>query len=388
MRAAPDRQYLERVFGEAVLADRSGLFSGVVVKASRTDLDAMSRFVAAMERVATLPAYRAAVGAEAIACPASAAATAGVCMGYDFHLTDRGPKLIEINTNAGGLLLVAELMSAWGLEGAACLDATFAMFTDEWVAAATALVEPRPLKRIAIVDEAPAGQYLHPEFERFAALFSEHGVAAVIADPAELAWDAGKGRLLCRGEPIDLVYNRLTDFALVAPAQSALRAAWMAGAVVATPHPLAHRLLADKRNLVLLADPDFRAGLGLSGDDEGALSKCLLPIVEVQASDADDLWARRKQLFFKPAAGFGSRAAYRGDKMTKRVFDEVLAGGYVAQEYAPPAEVSAGELVLKYDVRNYAFRGRVLAVAARLYQGQTTNFRTTGGGFAPVVPVA
>ncbi len=27
---------------------------------------------------------------------------------------------------------------------------------------------------------------------------------------------------------------------------------------------------------------------------------------------------------------------------------------------------------------------KVLLVAARLYQGQTTNFRTLGGGFAPV----
>jgi hypothetical protein len=29
----------------------------------------------------------------------------------------------------------------------------------------------------------------------------------------------------------------------------------------------------------------------------------------------------------------------------------------------------------------------VLLLAARLYQGQTTNFRTPGGGFAPVVVV-
>jgi hypothetical protein len=28
--------------------------------------------------------------------------------------------------------------------------------------------------------------------------------------------------------------------------------------------------------------------------------------------------------------------------------------------------------------------GTVLLAAARLYQGQTTNFRTPGGGFAPV----
>ena len=41
---------------------------------------------------------------------------------------------------------------------------------------------------------------------------------------------------------------------------------------------------------------------------------------------------------------------------------------------------------LKFDVRDYAYDGAVQWVAARLYQGQTTNFRTPGGGFAPVYP--
>ena len=41
----------------------------------------------------------------------------------------------------------------------------------------------------------------------------------------------------------------------------------------------------------------------------------------------------------------------------------------------------------KMDVRLYTYRGQVLLAAARLYQGQTTNFRTEGGGFAPVLPI-
>ena len=40
--------------------------------------------------------------------------------------------------------------------------------------------------------------------------------------------------------------------------------------------------------------------------------------------------------------------------------------------------------VLKVDLRNYVYDGEVVLIAARLYQGQTTNFRTPGGGFAPV----
>jgi hypothetical protein len=39
------------------------------------------------------------------------------------------------------------------------------------------------------------------------------------------------------------------------------------------------------------------------------------------------------------------------------------------------------------DIRAYVYAGEILMLAARLYQGQTTNFRTPGGGFAPVFVV-
>jgi hypothetical protein len=63
--------------------------------------------------------------------------------------------------------------------------------------------------------------------------------------------------------------------------------------------------------------------------------------------------------------------------------------GYVAQRIAAPGErvicLDGSEpQSLKYDVRCYVYDGKVQLVAARLYQGQTTNFRTPGGGFAPV----
>jgi hypothetical protein len=54
----------------------------------------------------------------------------------------------------------------------------------------------------------------------------------------------------------------------------------------------------------------------------------------------------------------------------------------------PPSErrlrVDGAECRLKLDLRNYVYRGAVQLVSARLYQGQTTNFRTRGGGFAAV----
>jgi hypothetical protein len=55
---------------------------------------------------------------------------------------------------------------------------------------------------------------------------------------------------------------------------------------------------------------------------------------------------------------------------------------------APPGEcvtqVKGESVSLKYDVRCYVYNGQLQLIAARLYQGQTTNFRTQGGGFAVV----
>jgi hypothetical protein len=100
------------------------------------------------------------------------------------------------------------------------------------------------------------------------------------------------------------------------------------------------------------------------------------------------LWARRRKLFFKPAAGYGGKATYRGDKLTRRVWEEIVSSRYVAQEQIVPSQrrlrQNGTETALKLDIRNYVYDGEVQLLAARLYQGQTTNFRTPGGGFAPV----
>ncbi|MEO7159015.1 MAG: hypothetical protein ABIX00_00610 [Polaromonas sp.] len=120
---------------------------------------------------------------------------------------------------------------------------------------------------------------------------------------------------------------------------------------------------------------------------QAAQEVLLASIPHVDPAQADRLWRERRHLFFKPTAGFGSRAAYRGDKLTQRVWQEILAGGYVAQALVMPGERITSEQspaqVLKFDLRNYVYAGEVQLLAARLYQRQTTSFRTPGGGFAP-----
>ena len=402
-----DRDKLRRALaqGEAgadmvrlIEEERPHLFAETTVFLGQASVERMAEIAAAVERVAALPAWAERVLAWAPETARHETGAAGVFMGYDFHLGQQGPQLIEINTNAGGGLLNAALAQAQfacceevatilpGVHPAPTLEQDFVdMFREEWRAERGGA----PLRRIAIVDENPPAQYLYPEFLLFRKLFERHGLAAVICDPGELRFE--DGALLHAGGRIDLVYNRLTDFGLEAPENAALRDAWLAGAAVLTPHPRAHALFADKRNLTLLTDEAVLAGLGADAATRATLLAGIPRTRRVRREDAEDLWARRKQLFFKPAAGYGSKAAYRGDKLTKRVFEEILEGGYVAQALVPPSARRLGTeeapVDLKLDLRNYTYRGRVQLVTARLYQGQTTNFRTPGGGFAPVLTV-
>jgi hypothetical protein len=367
--------------------------------------------VRAIETVVTLPAYREAVLAEAPEIarqPAPGAGPRGVFFGHDFHLSAEGQLgLIEVNTNAGGAMLNAVLARA---QRACCpqIDrlvvptpahtrrfeaAIAAMFHQEWALFGRATGVERPLRRIAIVDEAPQDQYLYPEFLLFQALLERQGLSVVIADPAALRWRDGR---LCvdaagsadDGGPVDLVYNRLTDFYLEQPASAALRSAWEAQAVALTPHPQAHALYADKRRLAVFGDAAALRALGAPAEVAERLAAHVPRTEAVTPASAERLWAERRRHFFKPVAGYGSRAAYRGDKLTRRVWGDIVAGDYVAQALILPGErgVDAQDPArrLKFDLRAYAYDGSVQWLAARLYQGQTTNFRTPGGGFAPV----
>jgi hypothetical protein len=372
------------------------LFAARPVFVSHAHMARMAEVVRAVESVVALDAYREEVlaGAPAIA-RHDPGGSRGVLFGYDFHVTEGGFGLIEINTNAGGAMLNAVLAqaqraccpemdallpapsSATGLE-----NRLMAMFHREWQLSGRA----RPLRSIAIVDEAPGEQYLYPEFVLFQHLFERHGLQAVIAGPE--AFTLRDGILWHGALAIDLVYNRLTDFALADATSATLQQAYLEHAIVLTPHPQVHALYADKRNLALFSDAQRLQALGVPPATQQILLASVPATEIVDPAQAERLWRERRRLFFKPFGGFGSRAAYRGDKLTQRVWQEILAGGYVAQALVAPGErvISDDEpaQVLKFDLREYVYDAEVLWVAARLYQGQTTNFRTPGGGFAPV----
>jgi hypothetical protein len=322
-----------------------------------------------------------------------------VFMGYDFHLTAAGPRLIEINTNAGGALLNGlHTASLCPPERLACLCADLlpveamrerllATFAAEQEAARPGV----PLRRVAIADDRPEAQFLRAEFALFRELFARGGVEAEVCDVAALARRPGGGLALA-GRPVDLVYLRDTDWRLDAPRSAVLRAAYLGDEAVLTPAPREHHLLAHKARLALFSSPAELAALGASPEDAALLAEVVPETRPLAALGVEAAWRARDTWVFKPGDAFASRAVYRGDKISRRKLEEIAAaGGFVAQRRIEPGvlEVATGEgpRRMKFDVRAYAYRDEVLLLGARAYQGQVTNLRTPGGGFSAVCVV-
>ncbi|MET0546078.1 MAG: hypothetical protein ABWZ40_07190, partial [Caulobacterales bacterium] len=99
-------------FYAQLTASRPHLFSRSPVFLPTADKEAMQAIVIAIEAAVALPGFQEAIRAWAPEIAVKDHGPRGVFMGHDFHLGDDGPKLIEINTNAGGAFLNAFLARA------------------------------------------------------------------------------------------------------------------------------------------------------------------------------------------------------------------------------------------------------------------------------------
>ena len=349
----------------------------------RRDLQSMAALVRTVEQLSTLPAYREALHD---ILPDVARFDPGhdaVMMGYDFHIGPDGPRLIEVNTNAGGGLLALqagdpETKSHLGPDSrlVARLRGMFSAEMRRFSADST----DRP-KSVVILDEDPQAQFLYPEMQVFCDFFREWGCRAEIVDPQEL--QAGPEGVSHNGQPVDMIYNRHCDFYLERPELAGLREAYLHRTVCLTPNPFRYGLLADKRRLCFWSDPEQLAAVGLEQSGIDLLQK-IVPESRMLASfDPDVLWSEKKQWVFKPATMHASRGVLVGAKATRGRYRE-LPEETIVQRYIAPSISTLGENQFKTDFRLFAYKNRLLGIAARLYRGQVTNLRTEGGGFAAV----
>ncbi len=373
-------------------------YARTLVALAPGDFEAIRQAVGAAFRVAHADGFQRHVDSGADEIARHRPPNFSVFMGYDFHIAPDGPRLIEINTNAGGALLnglhTAALCNPERI-GCACRDllpvdameerllATFAReLATGWPGAA--------LGCVAIADDGPDAQPLRAEFELFRALFERHGARARICDVREL--ERVPGGLALAGDRLDLVYLRDTDWRLGEPRSRALRSAYLDDAVCVTPSPREHHLLANKERLALFSDARALQDLGATRADAVLLAALVPETRRLEDLGLDVAWMQRRDWVFKPAAAFGSRAVYRGDKISRRKLEEIArSGGFVAQRRVDPGRIEvqtdAGPRPMKFDVRAYAYREEVLLLGARVYEGQVTNLRTPGGGFSAICVV-
>jgi hypothetical protein len=309
-------------------------------------------------------------------------------MCFDFHWTHQEKlKLIEINTNASVGLIGDLVYKAHGVRHNYCADfrkEILETFKEEFSA-----VRPgQQLKSVAIVDQKPEEQRLFIEFLLYKEMFEAEGMSCAICDSKELTWSASGKELYSKdAKVLNLVYNRDTDFYL--DSAPAIKNAWLARAAAISPNPNEYALLADKQRLEDLAETaDLGAAFGISSQSASTIQKTILKTTSVNAL-GDKAWDNRKYWFFKPKRSYGGKAVYRGASVSRNVFEkQILPNDYLAQEFAPPSNVTLDhngkEEEYKYDLRFFAYKNKVQLAVARVYQGQTTNAQTPGGGIAAV----
>jgi len=307
------------------------------------------------------------------------ATSSSILMAYDFHIDEVGRlSLIEINTNASGYFLSSLLYKTIGIEPlrANPLNVLWESFQAEWKAFSNS---SKP-SCLAIVDDQIEKQNMRLEFHLYKSWIQSMGWPCELVDLSQLQFADAK-LLDTNKNKIDFVYNRWTDFLFTDSKSSALKETYETSAACISPHPREYLLLADKQRLIDLTNPEIRKQLDLSADQIAAIDAVLIPTYEVKKSDPDWLWSNRKKLFFKPKRSFGGKATYRGMSISKKVFEDVLKGDFLAQEYRPAPTYNGS---WKYDLRFYVYRDQIQLAIARLYQGQVTNFSTSGGGFAAI----
>lgn len=298
-------------------------------------------------------------------------------LSYDVHPSPDGPVLIEVNTNAGGVLTAMQAARAGNTccpdwEQGALEQRLLDLFRRDLLAASAAATGA-----LAIVDDQLASQPLLMEMRALADLLRPFAAEVLLVDAAELRF--GGGRLRFRGRAIDRIYWRSTDFLLEQAAHAPVRDAWLTGSITLAPSPQAYRAIADKRRFL-----DWSAQPELARDRESGLSFRVAETRRFGELSPAAWYADRADWVFKPWSGHASRGVYLGKSISRQKLATLRAETYLAQRYAPHPVIDRDGREWKYDVRFFADRGEVIGAAARVFQGQVVGMRAPGSGFAPI----
>ena len=321
-------------------------------------------------------------------------------MGFDFHLTADGPKLIEVNTNAGGLATVLDLEGR-SRSGRSARPADELLLEAKFVealkseAAAGGGAGAGVLRHVCIVDDDVTAQRLYPEMLRLRDVVRSAGIACTVASPEQVRARAEDGRLVlvdghgAGAGPIDLIYNRLApDFRLTEKSHAHLREAALRGTVVVTPHPAVYCRAADKRQLPKLfqRQQEAQRRQWVQGARGGQRHRIVPETRLLSSRPLEDWWASRNDYVFKPPDGHGSRGVRLGPALRQRDL-RAMGPETVVQRLWAPADCTGGEKNCSFDLRVYTVGPRILACTTRQFgKGGKMEMSSAVSGFKKAVP--
>lgn len=330
----------------------------------------------------------------------------GFMMCFDFHISQLNgcPKLIEVNTNAGGFvsaMFLAETESSCSKQelsiGTNCeskfLKAKFTQSFDcEVKLWFSSLSEDRrrsegidlekPSLCLAIVDDNVEAQGLIKEMKIMAEILRSnlpYLKCCIVVSPEALELDPEQKflRLKEDGERIHLIYNRTVDFRMREPSHHHIRQAAIAQSILLTPHPAIYCRTADKRLLSRLTR------LVQQPHVDPRLADVVLP-AKLMSEEPLDFWIQQKKNYvFKPVEGNGSRGVNRGDKISISRLSGLDPQQTIAQAMCPPALSADGS---KWDLRVYTYGSHIIAAITRHFSGQVLEMSSPLSGFQYFLP--
>ncbi|MDE0118837.1 MAG: hypothetical protein OXM55_02375 [Bdellovibrionales bacterium] len=314
------------------------------------------------------------------------ASNSSLLMSYDFHLDqDNNLKLIEVNTHSSGYLVSDLVDQVNGLTSQSefALSSLKKSFEQEWESFSE---QPPPPANTLIADHKIKDQKMYIEFLMYKDLLSSWGWPCQLYEIENLSINPQGMLVDAQQKTVHMLYNRCTDFYF--ENWPLLKEAFLNQTCCISPHPREYLLLADKARLCEWSNPkgfNYVHSQNKSPQEEIKIQNAVPFTALVSSISANELWEKRKKLFFKPLRGYGGKSVYRGKSISRNMFDRIIKEPGIFQEIVPPPTfLDPSGTKWKYDIRAYAYKDQVQKLSARVYQGQLTQFQTPLSGFASI----
>ena len=136
-----------------------------------------------------------------------------VLMAYDFHIDQGGlPRLIEVNTNASGFLLVNSFYQFQKLNYQKSLESLKNSFEEEWRSYNSMNGRQLKPKKVVLIDKNPTEKKMFIEFLMYKDFFKSMGWPLEICDSSSLTINEEGFLVNAKKERVDFIYNRSSRF--------------------------------------------------------------------------------------------------------------------------------------------------------------------------------